>query len=648
MKEGDSLWKIAKNESTTVETLVHLNGLKGRSIHALRIGQKLKLPGSSRADPDSLLTLIFRGLDFRIFTPQKIKVEHDGKAHTYEMAGDKTLPLSIHDHSLGLKVWIENLEKKMVKTFECSHLPIGKWNVPIDSRKVSLKGNLLREKGVAQTTNENVRKETTAQAQHAGGNTAQQQARIENGEPVHAVATIYTEGNLRLAPGNEKYRAMIIAAAPKYNLTPQSIAALIGAEASANREGMWRADSNVDHPDKAQGLAQFFPDAWTEVFNYPTSLLCQDCKSMSRAQWMSKRLEAKYAVDGAAAYAASNLRNFASVSGWNVGSLAPEEKAKLAYMLHHEGATGATRLLLGIPDSYTAEGATNRLTKQLNSAEKANQLVAQHHGSAVEAYKSWFFGYVDKKIDVNFYTIKDEQHFANPPRTMAEIVAGLSGRTRVALPQSRPEPATHNDQSANSSITPTRAATANSSSWFDPLEICALRTAHLASKVAAEFGMTRNQGKRAHQGIDLAAEPGTPIRAVANGIIYMAPVAAHSDYAYGNTLVLEVGINDLPPLQAARFRKVNPGRETIGFFYAHLSEYQFPIRKDSKGNVLPVTVHAGDFIGKTGCTGNAKGMNNIPLGAHLHFEVRQDAKKRCTGLANRVDPLPFIVNCVNR
>ncbi|WP_442955554.1 M23 family metallopeptidase [Paraburkholderia sp. MPAMCS5] len=69
---------------------------------------------------------------------------------------------------------------------------------------------------------------------------------------------------------------------------------------------------------------------------------------------------------------------------------------------------------------------------------------------------------------------------------------------------------------------------------------------------------------------------------------------------------------------------------------------------DSKGNVLPVTVHAGDVIGKTGSTGNAKSMSHIPPGAHLHFEVRQDATMKCTGLANRVDPLPFIVNCTNK
>jgi len=648
VKQGDSLWKIAKKESTTVDTLAHLNGLKGRRVHTLRIGQKLKLPETGRGDPDSLLTLIFRGLDFNIFTPKNITVEHDGKKHTHELTEDKTLPLSVHDHSLGLKVWIEDLEKKWVKALDCSLLPIGKWNVPIDSRKVRLKGNLMHETGASGTTADKVRKETTAQTQRANGSTTQQQARIEAGQPVHVVATIYTEGNLRLAQGNEKYRAMIIAAASKYALTPQSIAAMIGAEATTDPDGTWHADSNKDHPAAAQGLAQFFPDAWTEVFKYPSSLLCQDCKSMSEAQRMSKRLEAKYAVDGAGAYAVLNLRNLASVSGWAVDSLAPEDKAKLAYMLHHEGVRGTTRLLLGIPDSYTEKHATNRLASQLNSHDKATQLVAQHHGNAVEAYKNWFFNYVDKKIDVNFFTVQDKQNFAKPPRSMADIVTGLGGGTPPAHPQPRPEPAASNGQPTSSSTAPSTAPSANDSAWFDPLETCTLRTAHLPSKIGAEFGMTRNHGKRAHQGIDLAAEPGTPIRAVANGIVYMAPVGAHSNYDYGNTIVLEVGINDLPSAQANLFRTLNPGRETIGFFYAHLSEYQLHIERDSKGKVLPVTVHAGDIIGKTGCTGNAKGMDDIPLGAHLHFEVRQEARKKCGGLANRVNPFPFIVNCTNR
>jgi murein DD-endopeptidase MepM/ murein hydrolase activator NlpD len=163
-----------------------------------------------------------------------------------------------------------------------------------------------------------------------------------------------------------------------------------------------------------------------------------------------------------------------------------------------------------------------------------------------------------------------------------------------------------------------------------------LRTAHLSSKKAETFGKTRNGGKRNHQGIDLIAVPGTPIFAVASGTVYRA-----KGVDYGKTLLLEVGINDLPPAQAAHFRAVNPGRKTIGFFYAHLNEYAFA------DTTKPVHVMAGEVLGKTGSTGNAKGMDTVAAGAHLHFEARQNALLRCAGLTNRVDPLPFIENCTN-
>ena len=48
-----------------------------------------------------------------------------------------------------------------------------------------------------------------------------------------------------------------------------------------------------------------------------------------------------------------------------------------------------------------------------------------------------------------------------------------------------------------------------------------------------------------------------------------------------------------------------------------------------------------------GLFGNANEMTTIALGAHLHFEVRKDALKKCGGLDNRVDPLLFIQNCTN-
>ncbi|MEC5407245.1 hypothetical protein VOM14_17005 [Paraburkholderia sp. MPAMCS5] len=374
------------------------------------------------------------------------------------------------------------------------------------------------------------------------------------------MATIYTESNLRLAQGNEKYRATIIAAASKYTLTPQSIAAMIGAEATSDPDGTWRADSNEDYPDRAQGLAQFFPDAWTDIFNSRTSLLCQDCKSMSREQWLSKRLEAKYAIDGIGAYASLNRRNFAATSHWDVDSLAPEDKAKIAYLLHHEGVVGTVKLLQGKPQPYTDDQAIDRLTAQLRSRLKAEQVKLQYGGDPIKAYEGWFFELVDQKINVQHYTVQDAQKFSVPPRPMANIVASLTGQTPPPRPQPRQEAA-----SSAASDPGAPSAAGNGSVWFDPLEVCTIRTAHLKNKQSAEFGWTRNNRTKYHQGLDLAAEPGTPIRAVANGRIYMAKIP-YAKYDYGNTLVLEVGLNDLPPEQAALFRKDNPDRKTIGFF----------------------------------------------------------------------------------
>lgn len=645
VKPGDSLWKIAKRESTTVDVLAHLNGLRGRQIHSLHVGQQLSLPDSRGGAPDSLLTLLFRGLDFSLFTPKKLKVEHDGKSFTHELKKGHALPLVVHDHSLGLKIWIEDLEKKMIKAWECALLPTGKWNLSINSRRVKVAGNLMPKKGEAKHTSKSAANETVSKAQQADGNTSQQQTRIDGGQPVHVVATIYTESNLRLLPANERYRAMIIAAGQKYNLTPQSIAALIDAEAARGKDGGWREDSNESSPDKAQGLAQFFRAAWTDVFNMQTSLLCQDCKTMSKEQWMKKRLEAKYAIDGAAAYACLNLRNFASATGFDVEGLAPEDKAKVAYLVHHEGLMGARKLVQGLPEPYTNEKALARLQTQLGPSADASRYAKQYKDN-IEAYKGWLFDYIDKKINVQHFLVQDPQHFASPPRSIGDVLANLSGQAAPGTPQPR-----ERDDPSSSSPTATKGTPSSSTDvdgavWFDPLDVCTIRTAHLASKRSAEFGMTRNGGKKEHQGLDLAAEPGTTVRAVANGTVHAAPMPK-SGADYGNTLVLEVGINDLPPKQAALFRRDNPKEHTIGFFYAHLSEYEHEIQRDSEGNVIPITVKAGDVIARTGCTGNAKGMTSIPLGAHLHFEVRQKALLRCKHLDNRVDPLPYIVNCTN-
>lgn len=659
VKKHDTLWKIAREHGTTVEELAQLNKLKGRQIHQLRIDQKLYLPDDDENTPDSKLHVQFRSLDFKPITPKKIKVAHDGNEQVRDLAPGEALILAIKDHAQGLKIWIEDINKQMVSVLDRDVIPLGNWNLNIDSRKVKTNGALQPKHGTPGASKTSVKERTTHNAKVANGTTAVEQTRVESGKPVQVLATIFTAKNLRLLPGNEQYRQHLIDASERHGLTPQALAALLDAEA-AKVKGVWQERSNESDPSLAQGLAQFFEAAWMDVFEDTSSLLYTDCQKLGRSALLKKRLEAKYAIDSAATYAVMNLENFARRTNYAVDQLPAEDKAKLAYLLHHEGLTGALRLVgIGIP--YDDESAKARLQKQLGvkNIKKLKELAEQYDNDYVAAYKGWLYAYTDAKINVNNFVVSDQATLAKPPRKCTDILGSLESKavaptpapknastasqpapkpTPKHAPEPMSRPATKLPQAATQQPAAKGDESVGNGGWHDPLAVCTLRTAKLASKTGAKFGWVRQNGQRVHQGIDLIAVPGTPIYAVADGVVYTAK-APSAKYPYGHTLILEVALKDLPAAQAEYFRKVNPGNATIGFFYAHLSE--LPPKS-------PMIVRAGQVIGKTGDSGNANGMDTVAKGAHLHFEARQKAQLRCAGLTNRVDPLPFIQNCTNR
>ncbi len=99
---------------------------------------------------------------------------------------------------------------------------------------------------------------------------------------------------------------------------------------------------------------------------------------------------------------------------------------------------------------------------------------------------------------------------------------------------------------------------------------------------------------RMHEGIDISAPAGTPIRAVANGnVVLAAPTSG-----YGNYTCIDHGGG-------------------LASCYAHQSSYA----------ITSGGVSQGDVIGYVGCTGSC-------FGDHLHFEVR------INGAA--VDPLGYL------
>lgn len=104
-------------------------------------------------------------------------------------------------------------------------------------------------------------------------------------------------------------------------------------------------------------------------------------------------------------------------------------------------------------------------------------------------------------------------------------------------------------------------------------------------------------GPGLHQGVDIAAAAGQPVRAAADGLVMLAGPAN----GYGEAVYLAHGFS-------------------ISTRYGHLSEID--VRPGQR-------VHRGDLIGRVGSTGRS-------TGSHLHYEVRLDG--------NPVNPLAYILD----
>ncbi|GJJ01554.1 hypothetical protein RugamoR64_20920 [Duganella rhizosphaerae] len=134
-------------------------------------------------------------------------------------------------------------------------------------------------------------------------------------------------------------------------------------------------------------------------------------------------------------------------------------------------------------------------------------------------------------------------------------------------------------------------AAATDAAWRYPLD---------KMRVTGVFGVRRTVLVTPHKGIDIAAPAGTPVHAVAGGVVVSAGVLTENAGRYGKTVVLQHG--------AQRS------------LYAHLT---------SMNVKAGATVEAGQQIGTVGETGFA-------TGPHLHFEVRQGEEfiNPATRLAN--------------
>jgi murein DD-endopeptidase MepM/ murein hydrolase activator NlpD len=120
----------------------------------------------------------------------------------------------------------------------------------------------------------------------------------------------------------------------------------------------------------------------------------------------------------------------------------------------------------------------------------------------------------------------------------------------------------------------------------------------------ARFGAWR--GGHRHEGQDVFAKPGTPLVAVADGVVVEeAPAQSALSGGRGNYVAIHSQADDRT------------------YVYFHMQR-RSPLRQGD-------TVRAGDRVGAIGCTGSC-------YGTHLHFEVRVGRGTE----AEPVDPLPLL------
>lgn len=109
----------------------------------------------------------------------------------------------------------------------------------------------------------------------------------------------------------------------------------------------------------------------------------------------------------------------------------------------------------------------------------------------------------------------------------------------------------------------------------------------VSGHITSRYGSRESIRDHTHQGLDIAAKTGTPIKAVADGTVTHSGTMG----GYGNLIIIDHG-------------------NGITSYYGHCNKLY---------KKLGAKISAGDVIAEVGSTGNS-------TGPHLHFEIRQNGK----------------------
>lgn len=283
---------------------------------------------------------------------------------------------------------------------------------------------------------------------------------------------------LKLGQKNNRYRAAILDASKRLGLIPQAICALIDCEAGKvpekvpkldpkgnllkNKKGevvmttiseLWNANAG-NAQSGAAGLTQFLASTWLNHIFLPgyyihdqsvaKGWVRQQASPKGGKHWvfvladgkttispyaqrgsdanvqacLAMRLDPTWSINAAADYGAANLKVLVK-AGFKLAGLNDMDKAKLMYLMHHEGEGAGPAFIRNTLGSLKGgtEGLKKKFATQLGKGgiEKANEQISQAAGDVEKAYRRW----LGKFIDRNFS--KASRYFCSNPKTISEL-----------------------------------------------------------------------------------------------------------------------------------------------------------------------------------------------------------------------------------
>lgn len=299
------------------------------------------------------------------------------------------------------------------------------------------------------------------------------------GQPVTVIAgpECPNKDNLRLGRNNV-YREAILGASKRLGLIPQSLCALMDCEAGkvpehiprlgpdgkqlTDKKGkaltttvreLWNANAG-NAQSGAAGLTQFLSSTWLGHVLIPgryihtqsvaNGWVKKETDAKGKSHWgfvlsngetttepfkkhiadanvkkcLAMRMDPTWSINAAADYGNANLKLLEG-KGFKLTGLSDMDKAKLMYLMHHEGEGSGPLFISNKLASAKGgvDGLRSKFATQLgaNGAARANELIDQAGGDVEMAYRKW----LTKFIDANFAT--STKYFCSAPIRADEL-----------------------------------------------------------------------------------------------------------------------------------------------------------------------------------------------------------------------------------